>query len=512
MTVHKSETGVANDHCRAIFQQANQPIAVFTPQGVYEEGNLLAEELWALPGSSPPDFSSEGPFVNTQALEAFRRSCAGHIGFVRPFEYLMPSGRVAMLQLTLKPLLPDPNDGKIVVTVEDVTEVVEQRRALQDAILEKEKAAIACQDQEAFVSVLAHEMRNPLSGIFGITELLATNPELVTPDLLDKLHACSMMLSALIDDTLDLSRMEQKRLRLDERVFHLGALLAATVEVHASEAEAEGVTLSLGSLPEELSFVRGDDLRIRQILVNLLTNAIKYTPAGGSVSVDCSLVDESYLLKVADTGVGISETNMRTIFEPYFQVTRVGSGSKRGIGLGLSIVRSLVDLMQGAMGADSVVGQGSTFWVSLRLPKADPPELAATALGPLNGRILVVDDNVINRSVLELQLAHFGASVTLAQNGREALLALIKRRYDIVLMDCHMPIMDGYEATQQIKASPEKYGAPTVIALTASATDNAKQRCLDAGMDEFLCKPVRQQDLHTKLSAYLQIKDSNLRL
>lgn len=376
-------------------------------------------------------------------------------------------------------------------------------RRLEQALRDKDSAEVERSNYEAFISKLAHEMRNPLNGIFGITEMLRDSPETATPDMFRKLHECSCMLSSLIDDTLDLRRMKQKRLRLQERVFHLGELIEAVVDVHIHEAQARQIELQAREA-QTLHCVVGDDVRIRQILANLLTNAIKYTTAGGRVDVLGSREsDGSFLLRVRDTGVGISAEDLSTIFEPYFQVTSLAPGSKKGIGLGLSIVKNLVDLMGGSMGVQSAPGQGSTFWVCLPLPEAAEPAPVPRHLAPLHGRILVVDDNVLGRDILKLQLIHLGAVVTLASNGREALLALEKQHFEVVLLDCHMPILNGYETARAARSCPERYGVPVIIALTASASEQARRRCLESGMDEFLRKPVRQSELHQILYRYL---------
>lgn len=488
---------------QTLFHSFSQAVAIFSAQGCYQEGNALAETLWSQPSSTLKFWEC---FPDARA--AFARACEGEETLIEPFEYQTGSGSTVTIEIQLKPLYEGGLVDAVVVSVEDITQAVvatgEHNRVLSEAREDLEKSNRALQEREMFFSVLAHEMRNPVSGILGIVDLLK-DPESVSPDLLGQLESCATSLTGLIDDTLDLERMGQGRLRLEEKPFDLDNTIKSVFEMHRHLAGSRGLELSLDL--EEVGYVSGDELRTRQILTNLLSNAIKYTNCG-SVTVAGFVEDggASYRFQVTDTGVGISQHDLETIFDAYFQTSREAKSSVKGVGLGLSIVKSLVDLMQGTLGVTSTLGKGSTFWAAWPLKRADVPTLQAEKLGRLSGRILVVDDNSINRRILELQLKGRGAMVCLAENGQEALRALEEQPFDIVLMDCQMPIMDGYEASRAIRANPEIYHDPVIIALSASASSDARERCLAAGMTEFLCKPIRHLDLHAKLLAHLEAK------
>lgn len=496
------ESMMVKELYEALLHESSLGVALFSIDGIFQEGNALAKDLLDLPATSPPDLSREDAFGTDHVSKAFQKCLVGQAYYIEPFEYRGTSSR-ALLQIVLKPLRINSRTFKVMVTIEDVTVAAEvarnQKRLIKEAVQAKEKAILERQERETFMSVLAHEMRNPLNGIFSITELLIDNPRSVTPENLHNLKTCSRMLSSLIDNTLDLERIDQGRLKLDIQTFNLEELITTEVELRRAKAVEQNISLSY-KMTKDIGYVSGDELRIRQILGNLLTNAIKHSP-NGFVQVECYLQDEHHVFKVTDTGVGISQKDIATIFEPYFQVSRKASESKAGIGLGLSIVKGLVSLMGGTMGAESISGKGSTFWIALSLSKAYLSLSHKESLQRISGRVLVVEDNAINRRIMELQLISYGISVSLAGNGQEALSLLEEQEFDIIFMDCHMPIMDGYEATRQIRANAERYGTPKIIALTASSAEKIKHRCLNIGMDDFLRKPVR--NLQKRLSAYL---------
>ena len=489
---------------QALFHGSSQAVAVFSVEGEYVEGNALAEALWDIPRHGPPILTPL-TFGGRHFSEGFQQALRGVTSFVEPFSYARANGQRVYLQVTLTPLQFRGHCDGVIMAIDDVTTTylsAERDRGDLESLRAKDVQENAISRREAFVAVLAHEMRNPLNGILGMSEVLSKDCRPQDREMIESIQECAETLSYLIDDTLDLERIEQGRMELEDSVFDLDGLMASVLLLAQPQAGARSITLvNLRSNP--LGYVRGDAQRVRQIMSNFVTNAIKYSPEGTEVRAGVTPSSSGFLFEVVDRGVGIAPEALATVFDPFYQAKRNAADSKRGLGLGLNIVKNLVEVMGGTVGVESVLGEGSRFWADLPLPTAAAPLQVEESAREISARILVVDDNPINRRILSLQLGGMGAAVELAEHGQMALDILSQRAFDLLLLDCQMPVLDGFETVRAIRQRPELYGRPVVVALTAAASPESQKECFDAGMDDFLSKPVRNIDLNSKLHSLL---------
>ncbi|HEX4966087.1 MAG TPA: response regulator [Thermoanaerobaculia bacterium] len=396
------------------------------------------------------------------------------------------------------------------VTLEE--QVRERTAALQ---LAQDDALAASRAKSEFLANMSHEIRTPMSGVIGMTSLLLGTPLTATQkDYVETIRTSGEALLVLINDILDLSKMESGKVKIERAPFGLAAVVAESLETVAPLAARQGLSLRHTIAPGTPPALVGDLARTRQILLNLLGNAVKFTPQGEvRVALSARPLDGGrceVLFAVADTGIGIPDGELDRLFVDFHQLDGSLTRQHGGTGLGLAISRRLTELMGGRIWAESAVGRGSTFYFTLVGEAAEcpprPPDLPAAAL-PRPARqppgpplcILLAEDHPVNRQVMTGLLEHLGYRADLAANGLEVLAALSRQRYDVVLMDVQMPEMDGLEATRRIRQQP---GAqPRIIAMTAHAMSGDRERCLAGGMDDYLSKPVQVADLATALAA-----------
>ena len=401
-----------------------------------------------------------------------------------------------------------PSVGGTVWIVEDVTERRQFEQALARA---RDDAEAASRAKSAFLANTSHELRTPLNGMIGLARL-ARAPETAEPQrlqYLDQIAESAQSLAGIISDILDLSKIEAGKLQIEATVFDLGELLRAMQRAYATLAAARPLGLHFDVAPDVEGAVRGDPLRVRQILSNFLNNALKFT-ASGHVRVTARRGGGAdagrVLLQVSDTGPGIDEATRERLFRPFTQADESTTRRYGGTGLGLSICRQLATLMGGAVGVDSVPGQGSTFWAELPLPRTEAPLPLAVpdgASGLEGTRVLMVEDNPVNMMIAVAMLERWGVVVAQAQDGREAVTevhvaAAAGRPFDAVLMDVQMPVMSGHEATRALRVSVAGRDLP-IIALTAAALVTERDTALEAGMNDFLTKPIDAEKLRTTL-------------
>ncbi len=362
----------------------------------------------------------------------------------------------------------------------------------------KEGAEAANRAKSAFLANMSHEIRTPLNGVLGLARLALQTMDNAPRqrEYLQRLLESADALAVIISDILDLSKIEAGKLSIEDVDFELRPVLDSACAAYREVAAGKGLSFELEISADVAQHVTGDPVRLRQILGNFVSNAIKFTERGG-VAIRVTRSGESRLrFAVTDSGIGIEESARERLFQPFVQGDQSTTRRFGGTGLGLSICRSLATMMGGEVGLASVEGAGSTFWVELPLPAAVASVAAPATISeqeqPLAGlRVLLVEDNPINMLIAEQLLAHWGADVTQAADGRQAIVAVDEAagEFDVVLMDVHMPVMGGHEATAALRQRYSKEQLP-IVALTAAALVSEQQESLAVGMNDFIAKPI----------------------
>jgi signal transduction histidine kinase len=408
------------------------------------------------------------------------------------------------------PLLPEVLRTKVSVFVElyrkqrEIERQADQRVVLALMQAERDEAERANRAKSEFLANVSHELRTPMNAIIGMTDLALQEP--LTPsarDYLETARTSATLLVSLLNEILDFSKLDSGRFSLEAAPFDLRVAVQQTVKTLIHHAEAKNLRLDCDITEGVDMRVAGDSLRLRQVLNNLIGNAIKFTSQGAvTVSVRPVTSDDSnvsFQFAVRDTGIGISPEDQGKIFAPFTQVDASMTRRFGGAGLGLTIAANLVAMMGGQLHVESEPGSGSTFSFTIRLPRAasppPPPTSEAIAAAPAKASaalcILLAEDTHANQKLITTVLRRRGHRVEVVSNGAEAVEAVRQGRYDVILMDIQMPIMDGFEATAAIRALAEPAIATVpIVALTAHAMQGDDDRCLMAGMDAYLAKPI----------------------
>ncbi|NRF71152.1 response regulator [Aquincola sp. S2] len=424
-------------------------------------------------------------------------------------QHARADGSVGFIE-TLKTALIDA-DGRVAGTVGIARDITERRQAEADR--EARRAAeIASEAKSAFLAHMSHEIRTPMNAIIGMGYLLLQE-ELKAPqrDQVQKIHRAATLLLGIINDILDFSKIEADRLDLEAIVFDPRDVLEGVSDIVGLAAKDKGLALQVELPPGLPKALEGDPSRLRQVLLNLGQNAVKFTERGGvtlRVRVVEAQADAVRLrFEVQDSGIGMSIDQRQRLFQPFTQGEASTSRRYGGTGLGLAISQRLVHMMGGDIDVESLPGQGSRFGFELRLPLRSParPQRAPAPADPsrlIGRRVLLVEDNPINAEIALSLLRRAKLEVDVAEDGEQALQMLEGARYDAVLMDCLMPVLDGYEATRRLRQDPRWQDLP-VIAMTANALVGERAKVLAAGMNDHIAKPINVDELYGTLAHWV---------
>lgn len=494
----------------ALFDQLDEPVLVFDNRGSLADANRAARALFKAKVNDSDNELEQDIFTRFPLLRAI--STEGGQGIDSPVQDAIDAGR--HWRLKTLPLSRGPFTVGTLVSFHDVTGMKRTEEELRRAHAAAESASRA---KSAFFANTSHEIRTPMNAIIGFTDLVLDTG--LTPEQREYLgivKSSSESLLVILNDIIDASKIEAGKMGLEEVDFSLRSVVESAVQSLSLQAQPKKLDLRSEIAPEAPLFLKGDPVRLKQVLLNLLGNAVKFTEQGEvrlSVKTlprtpdptpqDGSPPSVSLFFCVRDTGIGIPEDQQKSIFQSFTQADNSITRKYGGAGLGLSISSELVRLMQGELTVQSVPGKGSSFCFTAVFPKGSEPVPAAVA-GPRNGslpgrglKILLVEDTEVNRVLTLRQLTNRGHRVITANNGREAIARLEQEVFDLVLMDDRMPFLDGCDATRIIRdrnSSVLRHDVP-VIALSANVFSNDRRRFREAGMDGYICKPVRMEEL-----------------
>ena len=404
-------------------------------------------------------------------------------------------------------------EGRVVEFQDLVRDVTETKR-LEEALIEaRDRAEAGARAKSEFLANMSHELRTPLTSVIGFSGLLQQSAALPETErrYADRIGTASEALLGVINDILDYSKLEAGAVEMEARAFDPRALAQAAAAMVEGQCEVKGLTMAVVVDPDLPAALTGDEGRLRQVMLNFLANAAKFT-AKGCVTLEASWTGERLRIAVTDTGIGIPAGKIDTLFERFSQADNSTTRVYGGTGLGLSISRRLVEMMSGEIGAESRNGEGSTFWFEVPLTPAEAmaseEQTDGETASPEGLRILMADDAAANRELVVAILGGMGVALETVEDGAQAVEAARGGGYDLILMDVHMPVMDGLDATRAIRALDGEAGRVPIIALTANVQPEQVLRCREAGMDDHVGKPIQVEELLRVIAARLEQRAS----
>lgn len=502
---YASRAEASEAHARAILEAVPEGVVTVDAQGIIHSFSPAAERTfgWRAQEIIGQSVNRLMPLAEAARHDGyiadFVRAGRGRIVGVgaREVEGMHRDGSVFPMDLSVN-AAQIGGETLFVATVRDTTERRMQQRVLRQA---KEDAEQAAQAKSEFLALMSHEIRTPLNGILGMVQLLQDSGlDATQQDFAETIHSSGKALLTILNDILDFSKLEAGRMDLEDATFAPEAVVRDVATLMSTHAAEKGLRFTVEVEGDGPGMVRGDANRLRQVLLNLVSNAIKFTERGG-VSISLGTGADGLRFAVRDTGIGVAEEAQARLFNHFAQADSSISRRFGGTGLGLAICQKIVHLMGGSIGVESRLGEGACFWFTMPVAPGgatptvpvDPAKAEAEALGPLS--ILLVEDNAINSRVARTILENRGHTVTVADDGRQALEQVDHKQFDLILMDMQMPGLDGLQVTRAIRALGGPHAKVPILALTANSSVEDVANCLDAGMDGHLAKPLDRDRL-----------------
>lgn len=488
-----------------LFEEAPCPLMTVRGDGEIVRLNEIAQKFWELHLGATPNLLSEPAFASIGFREIFARARAEGAAELEPVKILSLTGEPTVLSCRVRTL---PESGNFLISLEDLSELFcfinrESKLTKELNLLQGRDESFS--DLVESLGVFSHEVRNTLSGVSSILELHGES-QCVRGDEFSALQAAAKSLEHLVNHTLNFTKAEKGSMTVLMRPFEVSELLKSLLLLQTPQFKRKGLNLRILADAVTGHFL-GDEEKVRQILLNLLSNSLKYT-IEGSVELSVAEVENGLKFLVIDTGVGMDQDFIRTIFRPYVQGDKTNLSGAGGVGLGLSIVKSLVTSLGGRISARSELGKGSEFEVYLPLQRSSKVEPKQPQSCPLEkAKVMVVDDNSLNRRLMTLLLNNLGCEILGAGDGLECLSLQKESPSDLILLDYRMPKLNGRQTVELLRDKPDIYGKPVVFGLTGGGAEVDMSAWLEAGADACLLKPLGVQELRYRYAQCLKSRD-----